>query len=239
MVTRRRWLEAAALCAATPLLRAGRKEFWDTKDSAAWSTQEKDIVLYQSPWARDGFARIEEKKSTEPGYNSNGTRGPQMPDLRPQSPTGGVNSFPIGQEIPPVPKVGGEPIQFRVLARWETAAPVRLAGGPEVPEMSGGFYVLRLRGLPLMPPPADNRAMLAAIESGSRLERNGKPAIPCAHLFAGAGKESTDVLLFFPRGTDPITIAEKIVTVESRFSVFHLSVKFMLKDMLYKGQLSL
>jgi hypothetical protein len=47
------------------------------------------------------------------------------------------------------------------------------------------------------------------------------------------------VLLFFPRGTDPIQVADKIVILESRFAPFYLSVKFPLKDMMYKGQLAL
>jgi len=47
------------------------------------------------------------------------------------------------------------------------------------------------------------------------------------------------VLLFFPRGADPITIADKVVTLDSRFSVFHLSIKFPLKEMLYNRELSL
>ena len=46
-------------------------------------------------------------------------------------------------------------------------------------------------------------------------------------------------MLFLPRGADPITIADKVVTLESRFAVFHLSIKFPLKEMMYKGELAL
>jgi hypothetical protein len=49
----------------------------------------------------------------------------------------------------------------------------------------------------------------------------------------------TELLLFFPRGADPITVADKLVTLESRFAVFHMSVKFPLKDMMFKGELAL
>jgi hypothetical protein len=156
---------------------------------------------------------------------------------------------PIGEPIPPVPKpASGEPVQFRVLARWETAKPVRLAGGPEVPELTGQFYVIRLRGLPLMPPPKvepgevppdPNEGMLQAIKDGTRLERAGKVPIPCAHLFKGSGNASNEVLLFFSRVGDAITIENKVITLESRFAMFHLSIKFLLKDMIYKGELAL
>jgi len=159
-----------------------------------------------------------------------------------------VQSVPIGEAPPPVPNSDpGRPVQFRVLARWESAKPVRLAGGPEVPEMSG-FYVIRLRGLPLMPPPKakpgevapnPNEGMLQAIKEGSALERKNKPGIPCAHLFTGSADAANEVLLFFPRMVDPITAADKLVTLESRFALFHLLVKFPLKDMMYKGELAL
>jgi hypothetical protein len=99
-----------------------------------------------------------------------------------------------------------------------------------------------------MPPPKakpgevatnPNEGMLHAIKEGSRLERKGKPDTPCAHLLTGSGDAANEVLLFFPRVADPITVADKLVTLESRFALFHLSVKFPLKDMMYKGELAL
>ena len=233
-------------------LRAARKEFWDSKDPASWSNDEKQVLLGQSPWAREGFARMEAEKNrpTTPGYGHNGKPGVDMPDTRPGVPPGGTRSVPIGGEAPPkAPNPDpGHPVQFRVLARWESAKPLRLAGAPEPPELAGQFYVIRLRGLPLMPPPKaqpgeaapnPNEGMLQAIKEGSRLERKDKPGIPCAHLFTGSGDAATEVLLFFSRATDPIAAADKLVTLESRFAVFHLSVKFPLKEMMYKGELAL
>lgn len=191
-----------------------------------------------------------QKQQPTVGYGNDGRQGIQLPDSRPGTPPGGVQSVPIGEPIPPVPKPDtGKPVQFSVAARWETAKPVRLAGGPEVPELTGEFYVIRLHGLPLMPPPKvrpgedpppdPNAGILQAIQAGSWLERPGKPAIPCAHLFTGSGNAATQVLLFFPKGADPITLADKAVTLESRFTVFHLSIKFPLKDMVFQGELAL
>jgi hypothetical protein len=232
-------------------LRAARKEFWEAKDPASWSGQEKEFLLTQSPWAQQGFVRLEMEKNSRTGlgYGSNGKLGGDMPDTRPGVPPGGVQSVPIGERPPPVPNPDrGLPVQFRVLARWETAKPVRLAGGPDVSELTGQFYVIRLRGLPLMPPPKvktpeapdnPNEGMLQAIKAGTRLERKDKPAIRCDHLFTGSGETATEVLLFFPKAPDPITLADKLVTLESRFAQFHLSIKFPLRDMLYKGELAL
>jgi len=249
--TRRQWLQAATMWPACLALRAARKEFWDSKDPASWSNDEKRVLLGQSPWAREGFVRmeVEENRRTTPGYGNNGRPGVDLPDTRPGVPPGGVRSVPIGEAPPPVPNPDpGHPVQFRVLARWESAKPLCLAGVPEVPELAGQFYVIRLRGLPLMPPPKakpgevapnPNEGMLQAIKEGSRLERKDKPSIPCAHLFTGSGDEATEVLLFFSRVGDPITVADKLVTLESRFAPFYLSVKFPLKEMMYKGELAL
>ena len=232
-------------------LRAARREFWDSKDPASWSHEEKQVLLGQSPWAREGFVRmqVEQNRRTTPGYGNKGRLGGDMPDTRPGVPPGGVRSVPIGEALPPVPNSDpGHPVQFRVLARWESAKPVRLAGAPELPELTGQFYVIRLRGLPLMPPPKakpgevapnPNEDMLRAIREGSRLERKGKPGIPCAHLFTGSADAANGVLLFFPRVADSIRVADKLVTLESWFAPFHLSVPFPLKDMMYKGELAL
>ena len=246
--TRRQWLQAVMMLPPCLALQAARKEFWDSKDPASWTPDEKQVLLSDSPWAQGGFARMEvEKRHTPPSYG-NGMPSGGMPDTRPGIGSGGVRNVPTGDTPPPLPKPDSHPVQFRVLARWESAKPIRLAGGPEVPESTGQFYVIRLRGLPLMSPqkaksgevaPNPNEGLLRPIKEGSRLERKGKSAIPCTHLFNGSGDAATDVLLFFARPADPITLADKFVTLESRFALFHLSIKFPLKDMVYKGELTL
>ncbi len=232
-------------------LRAG-DAFWDVKEPAAWSGDEKQILLSQSPWARTGLMRLELKKKERPvpgEGESSGMPNAGMPDTRPGAHSS-VRSVPIGGPKPPPPPSGGldEPVQFPVLARWESAKPVRLAGGPETPDFNGQFYVIRLQGLPLMPPPKGkpaedepnpNESALQQIRENSRLERKGKPGISCGRLFTGTGDVANQVLLYFPRGADPITASDKLVTLETGFSQFHLSIQFPLKEMMYKGELAL
>ena len=78
---------------------------------ANWSNEEKQVLLGQSPWAREGFASIEDRKQPTVGYISNGKQGVQMPDTRPGVPPGGMTSVPVGEPIPPVPTTGGEPVR--------------------------------------------------------------------------------------------------------------------------------
>jgi len=49
-------------------LRAARKEFWDSKDPASWSNEEKQVLLGQSPWAQQGLVRMEAGK--EPAHDT-------------------------------------------------------------------------------------------------------------------------------------------------------------------------
>ena len=250
--TRRRLLQAATIWPAFHALPAARKEFWENKDPAEWSDEEKRILLGQSPWAREGIVRfeVELKGARATGsYEGVARPGGGVPGANPGATPGAVASVPIGERPPPVPSTDtGQSVRFKVLARWESAKPVRLAGGPEMPEGTAQFYIIRLRGMPLLPPPKGrdgdsvpnpNQGMLDAIQQNSRIERKNKIAISCAHLLTGSGESATELLLLFARGTDPITVGEKAVTLESRFGPFHLSVKFPLKDMLYKGALAL
>jgi hypothetical protein len=250
--TRRRLLQAATIWPAIRALQAQRREFWDRKDPADWSDEEKRTLLGQSPWAREGIVRfeVERKRGGATGsYEGVARPGGDVPGANPGATPGPVTSVPIGERPPPVPSTDtGQSVQFRALARWESAKPIRLAGGPELPGETAGFYVIRLKGMPLLPPPKGkdgesvsnpNEGLLEATKQSSRIERKGKIAISCAHLLTGSGESATELLLFFARGADPITVAEKTVTLESRFGPFHLSVKFTLKEMMYKGALAL
>ena len=250
--TRRRLLQAATIWPIVRALAAARPDFWETKPPSDWSADEKQFLLGQSPWARQGIAQFEaQRKPARAASNQTVERpGAGVPGAIPGERLGSTSMVPIGGEAPPPPPGTdtGQSIQFPVLARWESAQPVRLAGGPQLPEGTAAFYVIRLRGMPLLPPPKGpaaagapnpNQGMLEAIEKGSRLERKDKPAIACAHLLTGSGDSVNELLLFFPRPKDAITLREKQVTLDSRFPPFHLSVKFPLKDMMYKGALAL
>jgi hypothetical protein len=235
----------AGLSAVSLAFGAAKKDFWVHKDPAAWSSEEKQLLLNQSPWAHAGYVLMDVEKRPQ---------GPTGPPPTLQAPRPGVqpgndHSVPIGEKVPPAPDPNAaRPLQFPAMARWESAKPVRLAGGPEIPDFDGRFYVIRLRGLPIMPPPKaeavapasdPNEGLLRALKAGARLVRRDKPDIPCARLFTGSGSESREALLYFPRGSDPIAEEDRMVTLECRFERFRFSMKFPLAEMMYKGELAL
>jgi hypothetical protein len=252
MLTRRHWI---ATLGAVPggLLSAAPKAFWENRDPASWTADEKLALLSQSPWAQGGVAEFDpnKKRRSKVGYGNDGRIGNNMPSGKPNSRIGGDMSAPIGEEIPPAPNPHpGEVVRFSILARWETAEPVRLANTLVLPEMSEQVYILSLRGLPLMPPPKVKRGqepppdpnigILQSVRNGSRLVRKDRAPIPCTKLFAGKGEAAKEVLLVFPRDLDnAITEADRIVYFECNFSPYELSIKFTLKDMKFKGVLTL
>src|SRR4051794_32870772 len=142
--TRRQWFQTVMMLAPCLALQAARKEFWDRKDPASWTHDEKQRLLSGSPWAQEGFVRMEVENPHKPPNSGGGMPSGGMPDTRPGIGSGGVRNVPTGDAPPPLPKPDSDPVRFRVLARWESAKPVRLAGGPEVPELTGQFYVIRL-----------------------------------------------------------------------------------------------
>ena len=244
--TRRHLLHAVTIWPAVRILRAATKDFWDSKEPSAWSSEEKNLLLSDSPWARSGVAQFDTGKRPTKPYEGIARPGNGTPGANPgaNNPNAAV-SVPFGEKPPPVPTTEtGRDVKFGVLARWESAAPVSLAGGPALPAESAKYYVIRLRGMPLLPATKTetvltrNQDILLAIEKGSRIERK-ETAIPCAHLLAGSGDAALDLLLFFERSANPITVAEKLVTLECTFRPFHVSIKFPLKEMVYRGTLAL
>src|ERR1035441_5235061 len=95
--TRRRLLQSATIWPALHALRAARKEFWENKDPAKWSDEEKRTLLGKSPWAREGIVRFEverkDARSTGP-YEGVQRPGGGVPGALPGGTPGGVTSVP-------------------------------------------------------------------------------------------------------------------------------------------------
>src|SRR5260370_21855049 len=103
--TRRRLLQAATLLPALRALQAARREFWESKEPAEWSNDEKLILLGQSPWAREGIVRFEAegKRKNEP-YQGVARPGNAAPGAVPGSLPGAAQSVPSRERPPPRPR---------------------------------------------------------------------------------------------------------------------------------------
>jgi hypothetical protein len=133
--------------------------------------------------------------------------------------------------------------QFKVLVRWESAKPVREASANEMGDASD-HYVISVSGFPLAAenprpgresgPPAVDR-----LKQSSELQRKGRDPIFPDRVEANKTGNTTVLLFFFPHTSQPITASDKEVGFITKLGNLELRVKFLIKEMLYRGQLEL
>src|SRR5216683_3219432 len=150
MLTRRHAIRVAlgipAGLSAVPAWAFGGKEFWETKLSSEWSSEEVDRMLTKSPWAKEAVVSYNSGPGGFGGGDSTG--GPRRGNGGGIG-DGGIGGGGIGGGIPGVGGIGGprrggvdqggrgggwprgdDPRgssrqQFHGTVRWESARPVQ------------------------------------------------------------------------------------------------------------------
>ncbi len=117
------------LFSALAVLAAAQQPAWKDKPAAEWTRAEAREILTDSPWARLTVAKL--NASRDGGSPRAGSGGGGRIGVG----TGHRRSGGIGQYPGPVPRTGPVPRQApaprkppELLARWETAEPVRGGG---------------------------------------------------------------------------------------------------------------
>jgi hypothetical protein len=216
-----------------------RVEFWNEKPPAEWTRDEIRRLLNQSPWARQSTLMIA------------GAPGGALADLSRGAPGSGTNTQAAGRATP----IGGgagmsSPPEIRVLVRWESAAPVREAARRPAPPEASEFYIVSISGLPSVghgpeeagagPEPSEpSRVVEEQLKETTVLLRKKKDPLRPARVTVVDQPGSRPALLFFPRDPQPIVPEDKVVTLACDIGPARLSVRFPLKDMLYRGKLEL
>ena len=132
-------------------------EFWNAKDSSAWTDDEIVILTSKSPWVREAVPSI--KNADDP------TGGSVLGES-----SGG--------------KMGRRRAPLTVIVRWESAQPILDALRAPLPADFAGHYVLSVTNLPLAPVRRAGRGGDAApddsldrIQNGTTLEVKGKETV--------------------------------------------------------------
>src|SRR5580704_12792518 len=121
--TRLLQLSATGLACAIALLAA---DFWKTKDSSQWSSEEVNKLLSDSPWAKD--INIAPQQSGQRRGNGTGRRGGGFGfpgGIGYPGGGGGGGGYPGGDDSGNYPGGRNEPMNITV--RWESALPVQQA----------------------------------------------------------------------------------------------------------------
>ncbi|MBM3727728.1 MAG: hypothetical protein FJW40_20185 [Acidobacteria bacterium] len=141
---------------------------------------------------------------------------------------------------------GGMPQGPRLTIRWMSAEPVKealtrsQAENAAIKAMPGEAHVIAAVGFPMMRTPQPNEvdAFRERMKKSARLVRKGKDPVEAAQVgFLREGGKMV-VLWVFPK-TAGIDAADKEVSFEQKMGPMEIKAKFVLKDMMYQGKLSL
>jgi hypothetical protein len=222
---------------------AASSDFWNKKDPSEWSSQEIDQLTSKSPWAKEVTASVAvDGQGGGTGRHGGGMGGGMGGPIG-----GGMGGGGMGRHG------GGMPSQnYRGTVRWETAKPVMEAlKSQQFPEAFKDHYVISVSGFPVntggrrrQSQDDDSNSQQSTQETLDRLKgvtalqpktkRDVQPGIVQQPPSASYGTVwfgfSKDMLALKPE--------DKEVTFVTQFGRMSLKAKFVLKDMLYKGELA-
>jgi hypothetical protein len=218
-------------------------EFWQ-KPYTEWSDKDLTKMMTDSPWAKSASVSMGGPGGGPPaiggggggGFGGGGHGGPQ----------GGGGS----ENGPGAP--GSGPPSFDVVARWQSALPirqafVRLKFGAEADKSTDAGKVLEEQerpyeivlsgpmGMFLGGKPEDSAKALSEV---SFLSSSKTGAIKATQIEVGKPGKTMDVVFVFPRSM-PFTVEDKEVEFTTKLGASTLKYKFKLKDMVLNGKLEL
>jgi hypothetical protein len=229
-VTSRRTFIRMGTIASSLSCALAQSQFWNTKDPADYSDNEKHGLIASSPWAKV-------TKADAPGVSmrrlDSFAPAPCSPYI-PRSCTS--NRKTVVVHASPQPGDAKEAFAFYgpVTVRWESAKPILQVTRTELPNEFRNHYVISVTGLPVsVLSQTSNGAPLPTAELSAgrhRLERSE---------FVALTSDKLTLLFAFPKGNPLIKASDKTVSFTMKLSGITIKTKFVPKDMVYRGQLAL
>jgi len=213
-------LVCAALAAA---------DFWESKPFSEWSEKEATKLLTDSPWAVLMAIPLPNRGPVPTEDAGGGGRG------------GGGGGRGGGEGFGPAAQ------RVRITISWRSAIPMKQAAArqqagkegtiaPDVQEAltrDDETYVVAVQGLPPQYTRTGPNTVLEAF-----LRREGKPPIGAIKAGVQVTRGGSLLMIAFPR-TDPIALSDGDVEFDVKIGQLDFKKKFKLKEMVYKGQLTL
>jgi hypothetical protein len=225
---------AALLLAADP--------DWKTKTIADWSDADAHQVLENSPWAKTIVAGIARRRS-EDELREGGQMG---------QPKGvgydGVEDRkrPLKEEIGN-PFVPGKPLlstapTIRLLVRWESALPVRVAElkahEPTPPVLSDDGYVIAVYGVPASFAKGDPTSLGKPLKESAFFKREGKKDVAPSRVEVFELENGVVVVYLFPLSAE-ISRKDSVVEFSALIGRLQVSQHFLVEEMQFQGKLEL
>ena len=197
---------------------------WWDKKPTEWSPSDIDTILHRSGWTRQASPEFAPDAI---GTGSTAAQGLSDKRLLPD---------------------------FKLLVRWESGLPVRLARKMAPASNDGSHYMLSMSRLPMAFMQAlsnggragqgsakstDPAEMAARVAQFSFIRRDGKDPLPADQAYWSESDFESRIMISFSKGRQPIELTEREVTFVSRIGDLIVRAPFFLKEMLYHGKLEL
>ena len=224
-------LASAGMLALLPSTGLAAKP-WVDKKPTEWSPADIDAVLNRSAWTRqvspEFAADVLDSAGAKDGRHATAAEGLSDKRILPD---------------------------FKVLVRWESGLPVRLARRNLSPAgYDDAHYMVSISRVPIAFMEAlstSGQAQRAGADSldpyekagriaqTSSLQRDGKASLQADHAYWSESDFESRIMISFSKGRQPIELTEREVTFVSRIGDLIIRAPFFLKEMVYRGKLEL
>jgi len=214
---------------------------WKNKPASDWTVEDAREILSDSPWARwvnAGLARRESEDERREGGNMGQPKGVGYDNVgtkyvRPQLDLKTI--FTKGYTPPP-------PEAIKVLIRWETALPIRVAelkfGEIEPPTLEGDGYKVAVYGIPGGVFKGDPLKLGEPLKATSFLKREGKPNVKPLRVEVFNRRDGLAVVYLFPLSAE-ISKKDPWVEFDAQIGRVIIQQAFNVGDMQLRGELQL
>jgi hypothetical protein len=195
------------------------KEFWNEKKPSDWTSEEIEMLLNKSPWA----------KAAAISYygGQNGPMSSTLPGTRSRRSSSASNtSSPSAQS----------PAAWKAIVRWESALPVREALKQSRPDIEK-YYILNLIGD--VPSGGAEPESFEMLKQATKLEHKGDAILLSRVAVAPKSVLSLAGTLFYFSRDLALRPEDKQATFSTKLGPIDVKCKFTLKDMIVRGNLEL
>jgi len=214
---------------------------WKNKPVPDWTVEDAREILSDSPWARwvnAGLASRESEDQRREGGNMSQPTGVGYDNVgakyvRPQIDLKTI--FTKGYTPPP-------PEAIKVLIRWETALPIRVAelkfGEIEPPTLEGDGYKVAVYGIPGGVFKGDPLKLGGPLKVASFLRREGKPDVKPLRVEVFQRKDGLAIVYLFPLSAE-LSKKDPYVEFDAQVGRVVIQQRFNIADMQLRGELEL
>jgi hypothetical protein len=258
-ITRRGVFALVAGASASRLFAAS--DFWNKKDPKDWTRDDIERLTTNSPWAKPVTAQMDPNRDgtyssgSPQGYPGGGGGGTSSPRIGLGIPGLGIPGIGGGYPGGGYPSGGGRrggpggqgAYSARGTVLWESAEPVMEALKPEFPEEFADHYVITLSGIPwpprnYRPDDDDERSQqdeLDRLKSVTFLKpERGNSAQPGLVKQPISSSVNGSILFGFSKDLIHLSADDKQIDFTTRLGKSPIQVRFVPKEMMYRGKFS-